>query len=67
MVLQKSLNSKETPKHLSNSQYLQYSVFSLLGLNLPHEKYLYNQLLHAPNPKYLFPFRKKGTFTALTN
>lgn len=39
----------------------------LLGLPLPHEKYLHNQLLHAPNPKYLFPFRRKGTFLALTN
>lgn len=66
-ALQKALNSRETPKSLSTSQYLQYSVFSLLGFSLPHEKYLYNQLLHAPNPKYLYPFRKKGTFTSLTN
>jgi hypothetical protein len=36
-------------------------------MTLPHEKYLYNQLIQAPNPKYLLPFRKKGTFTALTN
>lgn len=65
--LQRSLNSRETPKSLTTSQYLQYCVFSLLGFALPHEKYLYNQLLHAPNPKYLYPFRRKGTFTALTN
>lgn len=65
--LQKALNTRETPKALLTSQYLQYSVFSLLAFSLPHEKYLYNQLLHAPNPKYLYPFRKKGTFTSLTS
>ncbi len=38
-----------------------------LEVSLPHDKYLHNQLLHAPNPKYLLPFRAKGTFLALTN
>ena len=36
-------------------------------MELPHEKYLHNQLVHAPNPKFLLPFRKKGTFISLTN
>jgi hypothetical protein len=38
-----------------------------LEVALPHEKYLHSQLLHAPNPKYLLPFRNKTTFLALTD
>ena len=34
--LQKNLNSRQTPKSLTTSQYLQYCVFSLLGFALPH-------------------------------
>ena len=58
---------KEIPKSLSNEQFLQYSVISIMKMELPHEKYLHNQLAHAPNPKFLLPFRKKGTFITLTN
>lgn len=57
----------EVPKSLSNCQFLQYAVISLLKMELPHEKYLYSHLIHAPNPKYLLPFKRKGVFTSLTN
>lgn len=40
---------------------------SLLRMELPHDKYLYSHLLHAPNPKYLLPFKRKGTLVSLTN
>lgn len=35
-LLQRALNTRETPKSLTTSQYLQYCVFSLLGFALPH-------------------------------
>ena len=36
-------------------------------MELPHEKYLFNQLMHAPNPKFLLPFRRRGVFVNLTS
>lgn len=52
---------------MSSNLFLKYCALRMLSVTLPHEKYLWNQLLHAPNPKYLLPLRGKGTFTALTN
>jgi hypothetical protein len=62
-----SITDSENPKAISSNQYLKYCILASFQIKIPHEKYLYNQLLHAPNPKYLFPFRKKGTFNDLSN
>lgn len=65
--LSKILAEREPPKSMSSNMFLKYCTMRLLNVTLPHEKYLWNQLVHAPNPKYLLPLRTKGTFTALTN
>jgi hypothetical protein len=50
-----------------NIHYIWFSLFKLLDLAVPNSQYLHNQLLHAPNPKYLLPLSTKKTFTPLTN
>ena len=64
--LSKLLSERENPKTVTSNQFLKFCAMRMLEVALPHEKYLHSHLLHAPHPKYLFPFRSKGTFLALT-
>lgn len=50
-----------------NVHYLQFGLLRILEIAIPNQQYLHNQLLHAPNPKFLLPLSNKKTFTALTN
>lgn len=62
-----SASATEIPKSLSNVHYLQFGLLRILEIPIPNQQYLQNQILHAPNPKFLLPLSTKKTFMPLTN